>query len=62
MKIQLHELLTRLLPDTVVRIERDNVILIENEVANINDLLGYHHNLVKDLYPNMLNTLIITIE
>lgn len=62
MKIQLHELMTRLKPDTVVRIEKNHIILIEDEVANIDDLLGYHHNLVEDLYLNMINTLVIVIE
>lgn len=62
MKIQLHELMTRLKPDTMVRIEKNHIILIEDEVANIDDLLGYHHNLVEDLYLNMINTLVIVIE
>lgn len=62
MKIQLHELITRLKPDTMVRIEKNCIILIEDEVANIDDLLGYHHNLVEDLYLNMINTLVIVIE
>lgn len=62
MKIQLHELITRLKPDTVVRIEKNHIILLEDEVANIDDLLGYHHNLVEDLYLNMINTLVIVIE
>ena len=62
MKIQLHELMTRLKPDTMVRIEKNHIILIEDEVANIDDLLGYHHSLVEDLYLNMINTLVIVIE
>ena len=62
MKIQLHELMTRLKPDTMVRIEKNHIILIEDEVANIDDLLGYHHNLVEDLYLNMINTLVIVVE
>lgn len=62
MKIQLHELMTRLKPNTMVRIEKNHIILIEDEVANIDDLLGYHHNLVEDLYLNMINTLVIVIE
>lgn len=62
MKIQLHELMTRLKPDIMVRIEKNHIILLEDEVANIDDLLGYHHNLVEDLYLNMINTLVIVIE
>lgn len=62
MKIQLHELMTRLKPNTMVRIEKNHIILIEDEVANIDDLLGYHHDLVEDLYLNMINTLVIVIE
>lgn len=62
MKIQLHELMTRLKPNTMVRIEKNHIILIEDEVANIDDLLGYHHNLVEDLHLNMINTLVIVIE
>lgn len=62
MKIQLHELMTRLKPDTMVRIEKNHIILIEDEVANIDDLLGYHHNLVEDLHLNLINTLVIVIE
>lgn len=62
MKIQLHELITRLKPNTMVRIEKNHIILIEDEVANIDDLLGYHHNLVVDLYLNKINTLVIVIE
>lgn len=62
MKIQLHELMTRLKPDTMVRVEKNHIILIEDEVANIDDLLGYHHNLVEDLHLNMINTLVIVIE
>ena len=62
MKIQLHELITRLKPDTVVRIEKNHIILIEDGVANIDDLLGYHHDLVEDIYLNMINTLVIVIE
>lgn len=62
MKIQLHELMTRLKPNTMVRIEKNHIILIEDEVANIDDLLGYHHNLVEDLHLNLINTLVIVIE
>lgn len=62
MKIQLHELMTRLKPDTMVRIEKNHIILIEDEVANIDDLLGYHHDLVEDLHLNLINTLVIVIE
>ena len=63
MKIQLHELISRLKPDIVVRVERDNFILIEDKASNIDDNLSeYQHYLVKDLYLNMLNKLIITIE
>lgn len=62
MKIQLHELITNLKPNTSIRVEQNHVILIDDTVQNIDDLLGYHHNLVKDLYLNMLNTLIIVIE
>lgn len=62
MKIQLHELITKLKPNTSVRVEQNHVILIDDEVQNIDDLLGYHHNLVENLYLNMLNTLIIVIE
>lgn len=62
MKIQLHELMTRLKPNTMVRIEKNHIILIEDEVVNIDDLLGYHHDLVEDLYLNMINTLVIVIE
>lgn len=62
MKIQLHELITNLKPNTSIRVEQNHVILIDKEVRDIEDLLGYHHNLVKDLYLNMLNTLVIIIE
>ena len=61
MKIQLHELMTRLKPNIMVRIEKNHIILIEDEVANIDDLLGYHHNLVEDLHLNLINTLVIVI-
>lgn len=62
MKIQLHELITRLNPNTLIRVERNHVILLEDKVDNIDDLLGYHHNLVEDLYLNMLNILVIVID
>lgn len=62
MKIQLHELITRLNPNTLIRVERNHVILLEDKVDNIDDLLGYHYNLVEDLYLNMLNILVIVID
>lgn len=66
MNIELHEYLVRLKDNNFVRIRKvidgQTKELIEGNVGEIEDLLGFHHNKVSNVTLTMTNTLIIDLE
>lgn len=64
--IQLHELLVRMKENTFVRINQVQdgkmIEILNGEIKDIADLMGYHHNNVESISLNMANIITILIE
>lgn len=61
MSIELHELVASLRPETFIVVSRGKKELLRGTVADINDLHGFHHNLVIDI-RRTLGNVVIDIE
>lgn len=61
MGIELHELVVSLKPEIFIVVNKGTEELIRDNVANIEDLQGYHHNHIVNI-RRILGSLVIDIE